>query len=252
MARTERKLFACQVCGQQKRQGEVLPGNLVRNPIIEIIRRTVPEWSAEGYICMTDLNRFRGEYVQSVIEEDKGELSSLEEQVVESLKEQDLITKNLNLEYDQQLTLGQRWADKIADFGGSWQFIGIFAVVLALWMILNSITFFARPFDPYPFIFLNLILSCLAAIQAPIIMMSQNRLEERDRMQAEHDYRINLKAELEIRHLHEKVDHLLVTQWQRLLEIQEIQMELMEEIAHKKKQKNGNLLQRFQAILSSQ
>ena len=235
MAKTERKSFTCQVCGQQKRQTEVLPGNFIRSPVMEIIRRTVPNWSPEGYICLTDLNRFRAEYVQSVIEEDKGQLSSLEKQVVESLKEQDLITKNLNLEYDRQLTLGQRLADKIADFGGSWQFIGIFAAVLVLWMILNSLTIFTRPFDPYPFIFLNLILSCLAAVQAPIIMMSQNRLEERDRMQAEHDYRINLKAELEIRHLHEKVDHLLMTQWQRLLEIQEIQMELMEEIAHRKK-----------------
>jgi uncharacterized membrane protein len=102
-------------------------------------------------------------------------------------------------------------------------------------MLSNSMSLITKPFDPYPYIFLNLILSCLAAIQAPIIMMSQNRQEERDRIQAEHDYRINLKAELEIRHLHEKVDHLLVNQWQRLLEIQEIQMELMDEIAHKKK-----------------
>ena len=115
---------------------------------------------------------------ESVIEEDKGRLFALEEQVVESLKEEDLISKNLNLEYEQQLTLGQRMADEIADFGGSWQFIGIFGVVLVLWMLLNSIQFITKPFDPYPFIFLNLILSCLAAIQAPIIMMSQNRQEE--------------------------------------------------------------------------
>jgi uncharacterized membrane protein len=173
--------------------------------------------------------------VQSVIEEDKGQLSSLEEHAVESMKEQDLTTKNLNLEYEQQLTTGQRMADKIADFGGSWPFIGIFSVVLFLWMLLNSVLLITKPFDPYPFIFLNLILSCLAAIQAPIIMMSQNPQEERDRIQAEHDYQINLKAELEIRHLHEELDHLLINQWQRLLEIREIQTELMEEIAHKKK-----------------
>lgn len=213
----------------------MLPGSFVRNPIVVKIQQTVPGWSPEGYICLKDLNRFRAEYVQSVIEEDKGQLSTLEEQVVESLKEQDLITKNLNLEYEQQLTLGQKIADRIADFGGSWQFISIFGIVLGLWILLNSVRFITKPFDPYPFIFLNLILSCLAAIQAPVIMMSQNRQEERDRMHAEHDYRINLKAELEIRHLHEKLDHLLMNQWQRLLEIQEIQMELMEEIAHKKK-----------------
>ncbi len=234
MAKTNKRSFVCQVCKQGKKQSDVLPGSFVRNPIVVKIQQSVPDWSPEGYICLTDLNRFRAEYVQSVIEEDKGQLSTLEKQVVESLKEQDLITKNLNLEYEQQLTTGQRMADKIADFGGSWQFIGIFGAVLFMWMLLNSIVFFGKPFDPYPFIFLNLILSCLAAIQAPIIMMSQNRQEERDRMNAEHDYRINLKAELEIRNLHEKMDHLLMSQWQRLLEIQEIQMELMEEIAHKK------------------
>jgi len=235
MPKAGKELFQCQVCKQGKKQSEVLPGSFVRNPIVVKIQQTVPDWSPEGYICLTDLNRFRAEYVQSVIEEDKGQLSTLEEQVVESLKEQELISKNLNLEYEQQLTLGQRMADKIADFGGSWRFIGIFGVVLGLWILLNSIQFITKPFDPYPFIFLNLILSCLAATQAPVIMMSQNRQEERDRMHAEHDYRINLKAELEIRHLHEKLDHLLMNQWQRLLEIQEIQMELMEEIAHKKK-----------------
>ncbi|MEJ2066841.1 MAG: DUF1003 domain-containing protein, partial [Deltaproteobacteria bacterium] len=90
-----------------------------------------------------------------------------------------------------------------------------------------------KPFDPYPFILLNLVLSCLAAIQAPIIMMSQNRQEDKDRLQSQHDYLVNLKAELEIRHLHDKVDHLINNQWQRLLEIQEIQTELMEGLALK-------------------
>jgi uncharacterized membrane protein len=123
----------------------------------------------------------------------------------------------------------------IADFGGSWRFIIIFGVVLFLWVVLNSISLFWKPYDPYPFIFLNLILSCLAAIQAPIIMMSQNRQETKDRLRADHDYRVNLKAELEIRSLHEKLDHLLVHQWQRLLEIQGIQMELMEELTIKKR-----------------
>ncbi|HUV00058.1 MAG TPA: DUF1003 domain-containing protein [Bacteroidales bacterium] len=235
MPKAGKESFQCQICKQEKKKSEVVPGSFVRNPIVEKIKQTVPAWSPEGYICLSDLNRFRAEYVQSVIEEDKGQLSTLEEQVVESMKDQDLITKNLNLAYEQQLTTGQRMADKIADFGGSWPFIGIFGVVLILWMLLNSILLITKPFDPYPFIFLNLILSCLAAIQAPIIMMSQNRQEERDRIQAEHDYQINLKAELEIRHLHEKLDHLLMNQWQRLLEIQEIQMELMEEIAHKNK-----------------
>lgn len=238
MKKTGTTSITCQVCKQHKKQSEVLPGSFVRNPIVGMIQKAIPDWNPEGYICLTDLNRFRAEYVQSVIEQDRGELSSLEKQVVESLKEQDLITRNLNYEYEQQLTFGQKLADKIADFGGSWKFITIFAFVLLLWVIINSIALITKPFDPYPFIFLNLILSCLAAIQAPVIMMSQNRQEERDRIHAEHDYQVNLKAEIEIRHLHEKMDHLLTNQWQRLLEIQEVQMDLMEEIAQQKKSKD--------------
>ncbi len=135
------------------------------------------------------------------------------------------------------MTLGERIADNVAKFGGSWRFIISFGVFLVMWMIINSIVLLRRPFDPYPFILLNLILSCLAAIQAPIIMMSQNRQEAKDRLRSEHDYRVNLKAELEIRHLHAKMDQLLTHQWNRLLQIQQIQVELIEEIAEKTPQK---------------
>ena len=133
----------------------------------------------------------------------------------------------------QKLTFGQRLSDRIASFGGSWRFIILFGAVLFGWIILNAIFLLNRGFDPYPFILLNLILSCLAAIQAPIIMMSQNRAEARDRLRAENDYEINLKAELEIRHLHEKIDHLLRRQYNRLFEIQQIQIELLEELGRK-------------------
>ncbi len=126
-------------------------------------------------------------------------------------------------------------SDQIASFGGSWRFIILFGVVLVLWIILNAALLLNRGFDPYPFILLNLILSCLAAMQAPIIMMSQNRAELRDRLRSENDYKINLKAELEIRHLHEKIDHLLRRQYNRLFEIQQIQIELLEEISRQKK-----------------
>jgi uncharacterized membrane protein len=153
---------------------------------------------------------------------------------VKSLRDQELLTRNVNDEYDRTATLGERLADRIADFGGSWRFIGIFMGVLFLWVFVNTALYFIKPFDPYPFIFLNLILSCLAAIQAPVIMMSQNRQESRDRLRSEHDYKVNLKAELEIRNLHEKIDHLLTNQWQRLLEIQKVQTDLMEEIVQKR------------------
>jgi uncharacterized membrane protein len=225
--------LVCQICKEQKKQSEVIPAELVREPLVETIRKTHPDWSPSGYICIADLNHFRAQYVKDVLETGKGELSQLEEQVVKSLKEQELLSKNINIEFDQKLSLGEHMADRLAEFAGSWRFIIMFFSVLILWIAINSIVLILRPFDPYPFILLNLVLSCLAAMQAPVIMMSQNRQEAKDRMRAEHDYLVNLKAELEIRHLHEKIDHLLKNQWNRLLEIQDIQMELMEEFTHK-------------------
>lgn len=233
MTRKQPETVLCQICNEQKKSREVMPGELVRDSVVQTIRRKHPEWSPSGFICLADLNHFRAEYVQHVLEAEKDELSTLEAEVVRSLKEHELLSKNINVEFERELTFGERVADKVAEFGGSWRFIIRFGVVLAVWIALNSLVLLWRPFDPYPFILLNLVLSCLAALQAPIIMMSQNRQEAKDRLRAEHDYRINLKAELEIRHLNGKIDLLLTHQWQRLLEIQRIQMELMEELVRK-------------------
>jgi uncharacterized membrane protein len=231
MARRQQETVTCQICKKRKKLSEVMPAELVREPLVEVIRKTHPDWSSRGFICLSDLDKFRTAYVKGVLETEKGELSTLEEEVMRSLKEQELLSKNINIEFDQKLTLGQRLSDKLSDYAGSWGFILTFVGVLILWIVINTVLLVWRHFDPYPFILLNLVLSCLAAIQAPVILMSQNRQESRDRLRAEHDYLVNLKAELEIRHLHEKVDHLLRNQWQRLLEIQEIQTELMEELA---------------------
>jgi uncharacterized membrane protein len=234
----QEKTVICQICGQQKKISEVRPAELVREPLVEAIKKTHPDWSSSGFICTSDFDQFRAKYVKDVLETEKGELSALEKHVLRSLEEQELLSKNINIEFDQQLTLGQRLADKMAGYAGSWGFvIGFFGALLG-WIAINSIVLILKPFDPYPFILLNLVLSCLAAIQAPIIIMSQNRQEAKDRLRSEHDYSVNLKAELEIRNLHEKIDHLLMRQWQRLLEIQEIQMELMEELAHKAHEKS--------------
>jgi uncharacterized membrane protein len=151
------------------------------------------------------------------------------------MREQELLSDNIDTQYQDSLTFGQKLADRMADFGGSWKFIIIFSIVIFFWLGLNSFLLFSRPFDPFPFILLNLVLSCIAAIQAPVIMMSQKRHESRDRMRSVNDYQINLKAELEIRHLHQKIDHILSKQWERLIEIQEIQLEIMEELRNKKK-----------------
>ncbi len=119
---------------------------------------------------------------------------------------------------------------RMAQFGGSWTFIALFGCVLIVWILINSVALVSKPFDPYPYILLNLVLSCLAAMQAPVIMMSQNRQEAKDRARATHDYQVNLKAELEIRQLHQKLDHILSRQWERLVEIQEVQLELLSEM----------------------
>lgn len=222
---------SCIVCGPGKRHGVLVPLSSVREPILDLIREEHPDIGPEARICSTHLNRYRDLYVRRAIEADKGQLDELERDVVRSIEENDLLSANADEAFDERRSTGEWLADVIADFGGSWSFIIFFGAVLVSWIALNVAGLFADPFDPYPFILLNLVLSCLAALQAPIIMMSQNRQEARDRARAKNDYKVNLKAELEIRHLHEKLDHLLIHQWQRLMEIQQIQVELMNEIA---------------------
>jgi uncharacterized membrane protein len=225
--------MVCQVCGKEKRWSDVVPALLVRDSMLETIRKSFADWSTSGYICAADLHRFRAEHVKTLLEGEKGEVADLELKVLQSIKDHELSASNMNQEYDATLTFGELMADRIAEFGGSWGFILVFGVVITSWIGINSVALFSKPFDPYPYILLNLLLSCLAAIQAPVIMMSQNRQEARDRLRAEHDYQVNLKAELEIRHLHEKMDHLVHRQWEKLMEIQQIQMDLMEETARK-------------------
>lgn len=211
----------------------LVPCAMLRPALSETIKSHNPDWTPERMLCVDCLDQFRSEYVEDALKEEVGELTRLEQEVISSMKEQETLTENLNLAFEKNITLGQRVADHVASFGGSWIFIGSFAAVLAVWIGINTFSVLSRPFDPYPYILLNLCLSCLAAIQAPIIMMSQNRMELRDRLRSENDYQVNLKAEFEIRHLHEKVDVLLKHQWQKLLEIQQIQMDFMKELARR-------------------
>jgi uncharacterized membrane protein len=224
----------CQICGVSNKV-DLRPGVIVRPAIGELIRRDAGSWDETGWICLKDLQAFRHKFLEEMLVAERGELTTLEREVLESMKEQEILSKNPEESFNLKFTFGERMADHIAEFGGSWIFIGIFAFVLFFWLALNSYILAARPFDPYPYILLNLVLSCLAAIQAPILMMSQNRQESRDRDRAMNDYQVNLKAELEIRHLQQKLDHLMSHQWERLLEIQDLQMELIEEIRQDKK-----------------
>lgn len=230
----------CSVCGQEKPLYRLLPASLVRTPVAELIGSNVPGWSEQSFICYDDLNRFRDLYIESVLTTGRGELTSLERDILDSMRSHELLSHDTETDFEKHLSLGDRLADRIAEFGGSWKFILSFIAILTVWILVNSFVLLRKPFDPYPYILLNLILSCLAALQAPVIMMSQNRQESKDRLRGIHDYKVNLKAELEIRHLHEKMDYLLLHQWQRLLEIQQIQIELMEELAARPEgQKHG-------------
>ena len=229
----DEETFHCQICGENKKRSEVKPAGLIPESIADVIRKEHPVWSRQGYICSVDLNHFRTQYIGQIMEKEREELSSLEENITRSMKDHEVTAKNINIEFDRQLSFGDRVSDRLADFAGSWTFIIMFSCILIVWITMNTIVLMQRPFDPYPYILLNLFLSALAAIQAPVIIMSQNRQEERDRLNAEHDFQVNLNAEMEIHQLHRKIDHLLINQGERLLEIQKIQAELMEDLAKK-------------------
>lgn len=225
----------CQICHEPKAPSSLVSADLLRPSLADFIRKKTPGFDPNGFICTTDLGYFRRDYVKEILQDEIGELSALDQEVIDSLQQHEILSENIGKEFERDLTFGERLSDRIATFGGSWTFIMAFGVVLLIWILINTIVLATRAFDPYPFILMNLILSCLAALQAPIIMMSQNRAEHRDRARAENDYKVNLKAELEIRHLHEKIDHLLRKQYNRLFEIQQIQIELLEQLGQKRR-----------------
>ncbi len=223
----------CFHCGKVRPYDLLIPSEMLRPALQETIKKHDPSWTPGQMLCVDCLDLVREEYVEDALKEEIGELTQLEQAVIRSMKEQETLAENTNLAFEKSITFGQHSADRVASFGGSWTFIGCFEIVLASWIGINTVSALWRPFDPHPYILLNLILSCLAAIQAPIIMMSQNRMEARDRLRSENDYQVNLKAELEIRNLHEKLDVLLKHQWQKLLEIQQIQMGFLKELVRR-------------------
>lgn len=214
-------------------KGESVQGSDIRAGIYELILKEHPGFGPEHFISLTELNFFRRFYLTHLMEQERGELALLDKDVMKAILENSVLSEKIEDGIEDKLTLGERMADRIATFGGSWTFIISFFSFLLAWIFINAFILITRPFDPFPFILLNLILSCLAAIQAPIIMMSQNRQESKDRTRAEHDYKINLKAELEIKLLSEKIDHLLVHQNKKLLEIQEVQVDYLEDLLKK-------------------
>ena len=168
---------------------------------------------------------------KNLINKDYDSLSSQQQHVIRHISRREHISKDVVKEHEEQYTFGQRAADRVASFGGSWPFIGIFFAVMAVWIVLNSYVLIEwdkkNIFDPFPYILLNLVLSMMAGIQAPIIMMSQNRQAQRDRLDANHDYEVNLKAELEIMALHTKMDELREHQWEDLVNMQKEQIQML-------------------------
>jgi uncharacterized membrane protein len=220
----------CHICGEHKSRQHAVAAPLVHHCVEELIKKRKPDWSHESFICNPCHNRFRTEFVREEMEQERGELSAIEHEVLESMHKSETVVEDLNKAFDDSLSFGDRLADRVASIGGSWGFVSAFGTFLFIWVVINTIVLVTGAFDPYPFILLNLFLSTIAALQAPIIMMSQNRSAARDRAQAENDFRTNLKAELEVRAIGEKLDQLLHNHWARLMEIQQMQMEMMQDM----------------------
>ncbi len=229
---------------QEIQKGEDVKGQDIREGIFNLIKSEFPGFDLDDFITIDELNQYRRLYLTSLITQEKGEIAAIDKDVMEAIKNNSILSENIQDEIEADLTFGQKLADNVAAFGGSWTFIITFFSFILIWMIINIWFLATRPFDPFPFILLNLILSCLAAIQAPIIMMSQNRQEQKDRQRSEHDYKINLKAELEIKLLSEKIDHLLAHQNKKLLEIQEIQTDYLEDLMKELKKNNKTTIKK--------
>lgn len=223
------KTFVSDLSGKRYPFSERIAGSAIRESVMNLISQEHPDFDVTKSLSVNELNVYRERYISDYLAKQLGQLSELDAKVVESIKSHSVITDTAEKDLCKY-TIGEKVADKVATFGGSWRFIILFMSFLLGWIALNVFWFLNHGFDPYPFILLNLILSCVAALQAPIIMMSQNRQESKDRARSKEDYMINLKSELEVRALHEKIDHLMMYQQQELIEIQKIQIDMLSDI----------------------
>ncbi len=223
--------FKSDISQKEYSNSEKVNANIVSDVILDLIKKDYPDFNSSSKLSVSELNMYRQKFIECSLLNEVGELNTLEKAVLNAIKDNETLTSKIDDEVIE-LTIGQRLSDQVAAFGGSWKFIITFLSMMTIWILMNVI-FLVNKFDPFPFILLNLILSCIAALQAPVIMMSQNRKEEKDRERAKKDYMINLKSELEIRMLHEKIDHLILHQQHELIEIQQIQIEMMSDILKK-------------------
>ena len=223
------KNFISDLSNQEFPISDKISGKSIRHTILNYIQKEHPDFTTDQYLSVSELNYYREKYIADYLVKEVGELNELEKSVLTSVTGKTTLTDKIDDEV-QTFTFGQKIADKVASFGGSWKFIILFGTFILICISFTVYWLAHKRFDPYRFILLNLILSCLVALQAPVIMMSQNGQEEKDRERSKKDYMINLKSELEIRILHEKVDHLIMHQQQELLDIQKVQIEMMNDI----------------------
>lgn len=196
----------CEICHKQFSSKDLIKINKIGPSLIAMLKQEVPHYNPKGTVCLRDLRQMRVQQIRLLFEQQEGDFGNLEQIL---FQEGDRYPYSFNQEYQNELSLGERLSQKITPLLGNWGFVAVFLAFVFLWIGYNSQEEFREHFDPFPFIFLNLLLSCMAAIQAPIIMMAQNRLAKRDRLRADEDYYTNLKAELEIRQLHAKIDAFL-------------------------------------------
>ncbi|QYK52790.1 MAG: DUF1003 domain-containing protein [Fimbriimonadaceae bacterium] len=223
----------CAICDKTVALSESVPVSALRKSIHSLVKHKFPHTKESDHICLACYETLRSQIMLRELKKNERNLSKMEKEVLAKLESRELISTNTEDVIEKNPSFGDQLADKIAAFGGSWTFILTFMGILVVWITINSVALLGKHFDPYPFILLNLVLSCVAAMQAPVIMMSQNRQEAKDRIRSEHDYMVNLKAEIEIRALHEKMDHLLRSQMHTLMEYQDAQLELLQKISKK-------------------
>lgn len=209
----------CEICDNFFQLSDLYPLAMLRSNQFANAKERFPDLEPSGFICYPDLRKINALHFEKILQKERGSLTELEREVLESIEQHDILSENIETEFERGQTFGQKLSDKIAQFGGSWTFVTLFTCMILVWMMINSFQIMSLDFDPYPYILLNLVLSTLAAIQAPIIMMSQNRQAFKDRLSQENDYQINLKSELQIRQLNTRMDVFMKHYWQRMSDL---------------------------------
>lgn len=231
--------FVSELSGATFPTDERVSGESVRAPIMRLIQREHPDFDASKHLALSELNAYRERYITEYLDQEVGQLTGLEQTVLASMKNHSIVCGADRDKKAPKPTFGERISDRMTRFGGSWAFVILFGSIIVLWMAVNIFWLSNPAFDPYPFVLLNLLLSYLSTLQAPVIMMSQNRQADQDRQRSEKDYMVNLKSEVEVRMLHEKIDHLMIFQQQRLIEIQQIQIDMLTDIQQKQAAKSS-------------